>query len=738
MIVTPAGYQRMAALSSNLATDNSQVSRRDSDDAASRGMCGSSCFGFVRMLRNVCASLRQFLTPRAEPESLELLTIDHSASHASDTGSTAHAGDADALPAARCRSLFGRFVSAIGRVVSLDSASVEDRPTSPQREWQERLPRSGYALLRVEKLKTDATRDALIQLGVGDGAAAEQLWQRSAELEESMSRMLQASIQTSLGRALPDAWPRIQSRFASDTARETWVPCLSEMIPFHCGASSDIHQVHNAVTGAICSYIETRFPHVTLTDDDRQFVMRELKLDLLAADGGGSAQTVDRIRRIDDMLVRKIADALPDMNDKGVVAEQALRRAVTSALNRRPWNTVEAAFPYGEVHYVSTLTPAAQMRYDNGNGNGIHAVDYGNGGVCSRTTDEAQHAVNLWISRFSANGNQPGGGELLFEGVRSGVMSAFGIADPEKRAAANLARAKEVVTAALWTQREKWDRALAGEIVDLHLVSTSLLTPGNLAGEDTMLKEQMEAWAALDAMRVVELPVRDENGESKTISVALRVAAFNFGVNEFALKLHGGLDTSDAYNREALRKLVGPNLATNVALSPSSWAGSYIRTTPQPDNMGRVYDLAWELKDFMAKGSHHHDDDAPYKAAQRAAMLAFEIGAVPCWNCKSGKDRTGMLDAEIKREATLLTLQHDARQRGDTTWSREEAERSVMESVVLHSGNLEVQERNTGVMGNKVLKRLPAVSGLSLSYVDRMHPDILKAGHGWSGVAAAS
>lgn len=32
-------------------------------------------------------------------------------------------------------------------------------------------------------------------------------------------------------------------------------------------------------------------------------------------------------------------------------------------------------------------------------------------------------------------------------------------------------------------------------------------------------------------------------------------------------------------------------------------------------------------------------------------MLAYEIGAVPCWNCKSGKDRTGMLDAEIKREA---------------------------------------------------------------------------------------
>ncbi len=93
------------------------------------------------------------------------------------------------------------------------------------------------------------------------------------------------------------------------------------------------------------------------------------------------------------------------------------------------------------------------------------------------------------------------------------------------------------------------------------------------------------------------------------------------------------------------------------ALKPDrGWVGEWL--AQYPDNYEVVNTLAHQIKDIWKNNQHHKDGGEPYKLAQRLAMLAHEIDAVPARNCKSGKDRTGMMDSEIKREIISFHQTH--------------------------------------------------------------------------------
>ncbi|SQJ24844.1 secreted effector protein [Salmonella enterica subsp. enterica] len=118
-----------------------------------------------------------------------------------------------------------------------------------------------------------------------------------------------------------------------------------------------------------------------------------------------------------------------------------------------------------------------------------------------------------------------------------------------------------------------------------------------------------------------------------------------------------------------------------------------------------VNTLARQIKDIWKNNQHHKDGGEPYKLAQRLAMLAHEIDAVPAWNCKSGKDRTGMMDSEIKREIISFHQTHMLNAPGSLPDS---GGQKIFQKVLLNSGNLEIQKQNTGGAGNKVLKNFIA------------------------------
>lgn len=386
-------------------------------------------------------------------------------------------------------------------------------------------------------------------------------------------------------------------------------------------------------------------------------------------------------------------------------AKASLQQASTRLLNQRPWQTVETRLQHNGCEYSCTLIPAGQMKLGAAD---IFPQGYDNNGVCSASTTETRHAANLWLSELKDDADQ-----TRFKGIRHGILSPYGVEDAQQRQAGALQRATEVATAALFSQPGTLQQALAGDTVTLRLTSTALVTPG-LGGESSMLRDQIGAWRALtSAPQPLTLQIKNADGELQSVRVNLEVAAFNFGVNELALKLGMGHKESDKLNLEALHQLLGPDLKPGTA--PGGWVGDYLAQNPA--NKKQVEIMAMQLQEIWAKQSHRNDGGEPYKAAQRVAMLAFEIGAVPCWNCKSGKDRTGMLDAEIKREAIA---QHQRHAPSQPEAALDEDMRKLFGKVLTQGGNLEVQAYNTGAPGNKVMKQLPFGSLLNLSYSQRI------------------
>lgn len=400
------------------------------------------------------------------------------------------------------------------------------------------------------------------------------------------------------------------------------------------------------------------------------------------------------------------------------------RAAVVRSLNEQPWNRIEHRFDVvqtnGTVSFISRLTPAGQMKL---RGRNVFARDYAGQGVSSGSTKNTGHATNLWISEFhasttgstaaTAGAAKPAAEQTLFRGVRHGICSPYGLREGTARVEGALNRAREVVTAALFLEPDKLQRALDGQVVDLKISSTSLVTATNfrdVSTEGKQFDDQRRAFETLSSASPCLLQVRDGRGLLREVKVNLETAVFNFGVNEAALNFKAGWSKSDKQNLLALRLLLGADLQPGLA--PGGWVGEYLLQPASQKNAAVVRQLSYQIRDIWQQKSHRRDGGEPYKLAQRIALLSNAVGVVPCYNCKSGKDRTGMLDSELKREMVQLFGGAGLSVPGEALTAQQQA---VFRDVLAHSGNLDIQLKNTGAPGNKVLKSLsPYGNNLSL------------------------
>lgn len=415
-------------------------------------------------------------------------------------------------------------------------------------------------------------------------------------------------------------------------------------------------------------------------------------------------------------LKKNLIELIAKQQQSGLPAKEAYRLAAATFrdaqvkhLNSQPWQTIKNTLTHNGHQYTNTQLPAADMKIGTQD---IFPSAYQGKGVCSWDTKNIHHANNLWMSTVSAH--EDGKDKTLFCGIRHGVLSPYDVKDPLLRQAGAENKAKEVLTAALFSKPDLLTRALEGEAVNLKLVSVGLLTASNVLGkEGTMVEDQMRAWQSLTQPgKMIHLKIRNKDGELQTVKIKPEIAAFNVGVNELALKLGFGLKTSDSYNVEALHQLLGNDLRPEA--KPGGWVGDWL--AQYPNNYKVVNILARQIKDIWKNNLHHKDGGEPYKLAERLAMLANEIDAVPAWNCKSGKDRTGMMDSEIKREIICLHQTHTLNAPGSLP---DRSGQEIFQKVLLNSGNLEIQKQNTGGAGNKVMKILsPEV--LNLSYQKRV------------------
>jgi phosphatidylinositol-4,5-bisphosphate 4-phosphatase len=399
------------------------------------------------------------------------------------------------------------------------------------------------------------------------------------------------------------------------------------------------------------------------------------------------------------------------------------RAELTLLQNEQPWEPIHTSFKHQGVTYHSDHTPAGKLVL----GEQLLLPDYKGKGISSATTKESQHAANLWASTFSTDSH------VLFKGVRHAILSPFGLKKGSKeREEGAINRAKEVVIAALALDPDKLTQALQDKMVDLRLASTSLVTATELpiSQEGAQIADQVAAWQKLSAEPfTVNIP--DAQGHMQSIQVNLKVAAFNFGVNEIALKLGPfglGWKQADTYNAQAFPFLIG-SLSKGAPIG--GWAGDFLATASKEDRV-LVEALVNQIRNIWANNLHHYDANEPYKMATRVAVLAHMIGVMPAWNCKSGKDRTGMLDVEIKN--MLIQLQEDSSIRAPgATFS--EDDKALYREALANTGNLEIQQYNTGVQGNKVLTT--HFSGLSLLKERIDSADYVKAMHGLSFLVKA-
>ncbi|MDB5774580.1 MAG: type secretion system effector inositol phosphate phosphatase [Herbaspirillum sp.] len=385
--------------------------------------------------------------------------------------------------------------------------------------------------------------------------------------------------------------------------------------------------------------------------------------------------------------------------DPGKIMKIQMSKAIVAVLNEREWPVIETNISYNDAAYASTMTPAGQMRTPGG----APLFSGYSGGVCSHTTDEARHAVNLWTTEIRAEPGKDelgGEGKSLFRGLRHAGLSAFGLEiGCEHRRVAAHNRAREIAIAALFMDPEKIGQAMAGEKVDLKLTSTAMLTPFNCLhfSEGVQLQDQFEAWQKLSESPII-FDVKQADGSSKTIQFNVKIAAFNFGVNEGAYKLSLGWEAAKAQNQAALEQLIG-NAKPNSPIG--GWAAEYLDKHQEKTEV--VAELVKQIRTLWTTNAYRRDGGDPYKMVTRIAMLSHLIDVTPCFNCKSGKDRTGYADSEIKHAALVL---HETGQFPQPGMLKPE-QKELYREVLLNSGNLEVQEVNTGSRGNLVLRNRP-------------------------------
>ena len=510
--------------------------------------------------------------------------------------------------------------------------------------------------------------------------------------------------------------------------------------------------------------------------------------------------------------------------------KSSLEESHVKVLNDQPWAAISKR--------VRTTMPDAggksvvvESRIVPGRALAAHfAEDYESNGINCADRTQYKHVPNLALTTLT---NEKG--QTLFSGLRHGVIDAYDIDgkllarlpddelrtmvgdllvregatepagedrdrtidnlvtlirnDPARaaesaeamRVQASRDMASEMAAAALVANPEKFERALAGETVDIDLSSISLLTPDvlrHLKGKDAsderkMLSHQTTAFAELGRGGAVELPVRDHEGNPRTVTANVNVRQFNFGVNAGAVQgvrlgpmtvvpSHApgfrnlmGWGFAMADNDPNLRRLLGPQgsgrlegdvaarvhsmltqardlrddrlseLRADLALaepdSPRSVAAQreiatlteHIDTLEKnARTLGRAardVKTIWENKDYRRGGGD------PYKMVSRLALVSHLMGETPLFNCKSGKDRTGQLDAEVKFLATVAD-ERDGRippvDRNMEVW------RSARSDFTLNTGNLEMQRLNTGLPGYK----LAGVSGLKNMIADGMKP----------------
>ena len=412
------------------------------------------------------------------------------------------------------------------------------------------------------------------------------------------------------------------------------------------------------------------------------------------------------------------------------------------------------------IDFCSTMVPAL----DIGNNMGSPEA-FGKKGVLCSDTHSPEHVPNMWTTYYHGpNGNALFTGvrhgtlsafgmeakslralprqelhDLIrntlpperlagrrIDDVARQMTSRFSLAGRrlrnEARTQAAHNRAQELVKFNLLNNKQAMDRIRSGaDRIELEIPSIMLITPDrgrrifaalgfqSHYDELRMTREQDRALRELAGQGGMRIPFRDRNGVIRDVTVAVRPMNFSFGVNKVAFnKLINTFSPSwrnaDAISRASIERLVGrdaePGRPPASGLVAERLAELRQRGEEGSAEYTSIAQLADQVTQIWQSRAHHNQNNEPYALPARLALLTGKLGLTPSFNCKSGKDRTGQLDAEIKFLATCIERNGGQVPEPGAELSREEQD--LYRTIVLNSGNHEIQRMNTGHAGYKV------------------------------------
>jgi hypothetical protein len=379
--------------------------------------------------------------------------------------------------------------------------------------------------------------------------------------------------------------------------------------------------------------------------------------------------------------------------------------------NNRAWTTFNGTSELvssngGIVAVTSTLKPANQMGCFSylGNGPGQRR------GISSMERD-TPHAVNLWETEFRI----PGLSRPLFKGIRCGCTRG------------QEGTSKEIIVACL-AQKIGMENLTDGRgtrenPIPFQLANVQLMTPGGKLGistDQSLPQKQMDAFKALaKQQQPIELNIPAPDGTNKVYVNFQPPLLFNFGSNlqQFDPKARALLakDVSRK-NAKSIKKLLGNSatIAKNSfnphdidlerekgAFTENSLVGKFLKSDASERDKKIVIQLAHQIADIWQSQRCAIDGSEPYAIQSRLALLTYKLGLSTTFNCKSGKDRTGVANAEINNLAIEIEINGGIVPK--PYHSLDDRERLNLGRMVTDSGANHVTRACTGLQGLKIV-----------------------------------
>jgi hypothetical protein len=319
--------------------------------------------------------------------------------------------------------------------------------------------------------------------------------------------------------------------------------------------------------------------------------------------------------------------------------------------------------------------------------------------------------------------------KLLAKGGKSDIQEA------QKKLAkqvANHSKAVDILRSALHQKLESMAPEDRDKPLHINLTSVSLVTPDSFRSkfgfgyhEKQMLAEQKNALALLANMSAEEktsLLSEFKAADGKPLfgdtmpELNVTAATFNFGVNELE---QAGRTNQKNMNSEARDTLL--SRASNRIMGMD-------RRSPEAALLEKmIIKTETTFDDYQKLGLLGGKQSMPYEMPVLVAALDSLCDGSLLFNCKSGKDRTGMFDVQAK---VFLNQLQDAATSGDDTkiddalnyFSRMDTaaaakskgtispedlnwlnkQQAFNKAMLNNSGNREVQEENTSGWGYKL------------------------------------